>query len=81
VPDYARCVEGALLNSDETGPDISRADFVFCVTALTWGWSVEDVAERLMEETARPRRTERPMPSTARNAALAIEPRQRPTLG
>jgi len=27
-PSYARCVDGAPLNHDETGPDISKADFV-----------------------------------------------------
>ena len=30
-----RCVDGAPLNSEETGPDISLADFVFCMTAIT----------------------------------------------
>ena len=34
-------------------PTISRADFVFCMTAITWGWSVDDTAERLMEESAK----------------------------
>ena len=52
-PSYARCVDGAPLNSEETGPDISRADFVFCMTAITWGWSVDETAERLMEESAK----------------------------
>ena len=33
------------------GPDTSRADFVWCMTAITWGWSVEETARRLMEET------------------------------
>src|ERR1700733_3169339 len=33
-PSYERCVDGAPLNSEETGPDISRADFVFCMTAI-----------------------------------------------
>ena len=44
-PSYERCVDGAPLNSEETGPDISRADFVFCMTAITWGWSVADTAD------------------------------------
>ena len=50
-PDYSRCVEGAPLNSDKSGPDISRADFVWCMTALDWGWSAEQTAARLMEES------------------------------
>ena len=33
MPDYARCLAGAPLNSDKTGPDISRADFTFAVIA------------------------------------------------
>ena len=36
-PSYTRCLDGAPLNSEETGPDVSRADFVFCMTAITWG--------------------------------------------
>jgi hypothetical protein len=43
-------------------PDISRADFASCMTALDWGWSVEDVAGRLMQEARRPRRTANPTP-------------------
>ena len=33
-PDYARCLRGAPLNRDETGPDISRADFLWCKIAF-----------------------------------------------
>jgi hypothetical protein len=46
-------VDGAPLNSGETGPDISRADFVFCMTAITWGWGVDETAGRLMEENTK----------------------------
>ena len=52
-PSYERCLDGAPLNSEETGPDVSRADFVFCMTAITWGWSVQETAERLMEAKRR----------------------------
>ena len=38
-PSYERCLDGAPLNSEETGPDTSRADFVWCMTAITWGWA------------------------------------------
>ena len=44
-PDYARCVEGAPLNQDKSGPDTGRADFVWCMTAISWGWSIEETAE------------------------------------
>jgi hypothetical protein len=48
-PDYARCVDGAPLNGDKNGPDISRADFLWCKIASQWGWSVDATAARLME--------------------------------
>jgi hypothetical protein len=50
-PDYRRCVEGAPRNHGDTGPDISRADFTWCRTALGWGFSLEEVATRLMEQS------------------------------
>jgi hypothetical protein len=76
-PSYERCVDGAPLNSEETGPDISRADFVFCMTAITWGWSVDDTAARLMEESTKAQAAGRPYAElTARNAALAVERRR-----
>jgi hypothetical protein len=73
-PSYARCVEGAPENRDTTGPDISRADFTWCMTAISWGWSVEDVAARLMQESAKARENgERYAKLTAKNAAAAAE--------
>jgi hypothetical protein len=71
-PSYARCLDGAPLNSEETGPDTSRADFVWCMTALTWGWSTDETAERLAEESAKARENGRAyVELTVRNAALA----------
>jgi hypothetical protein len=76
-PSYARCVDGAPLNSEETGPDISRADFVWCMTAITWGWTVDETAARLMEESTKAQENgERYADLTARNAALAVERRR-----
>ena len=76
-PSYARCVDGAPLNSEETGPDISRADFVFCMTAIDWGWSAADTADRLMEESTKAQANGKPYAElTARNAALAVERRR-----
>ena len=76
-PSYARCVDGAPMNSEGTGPDVSRADFVFCMTAITWGWSVDDAADRLMEESAKARANGKAYAElTARNAALAVERRR-----
>jgi hypothetical protein len=31
-------------NRDRTGPDISRADFTWCMTTVTSGFSIEDAA-------------------------------------
>ena len=77
-PSYARCVDGAPLNSEETGPDRSRADFVWCMTAITWGWSVDETAERLMEESSKAQderqglcRTDRPQCRPRRRAPPA----------
>jgi hypothetical protein len=76
-PSYARCVDGAPRNSEDTGPDVSRADFVFCMTAITWGWSAIEAAERLMEESAKAQANGKGYAElTARNAALAVERRR-----
>jgi hypothetical protein len=48
-PDYQRCVLGAPLAHSKDQPDISRADFTWCRTAIQWGWTVEATASRLME--------------------------------
>ena len=48
-PSYQRCVDGAKPRRDGNGPDISRADFTWCMIAADWGWTVEEVAERLIE--------------------------------
>jgi hypothetical protein len=81
-PSYTRCLEGAPLNSEETGPDTSRADFVFCMTAISWGWSVQDTADRLMEESAKAQENGKGYAElTARNAALAVERRHHQPAG
>jgi hypothetical protein len=77
-PDYGRCLDGAPLNSEGTGPDTSRADFVFCMTAYTWGFPVDDIAERLIEEpdSKAHEREDNYAITTARNAAAAVERRK-----
>jgi hypothetical protein len=77
-PSYARCVEGAPPNRDKTGPDISRADFTFCMTAISWGWSVDETTERLIMESRKAQENgEGYAARTARNAASAAERRGR----
>jgi hypothetical protein len=48
-PDYQSYVEGAPMNRDKTGPDISRADFFWSMMAAQRGWSINAIAVRLME--------------------------------
>ena len=72
-PDYARCVQGAPLNSAGKGPDISRADYTFCLIALDWGWSAEDVEARLTEESSKAwENGETYAARTVANAAAAV---------
>jgi hypothetical protein len=77
-PSYQRCVNDAPPNHDKTGPDISRADFTWCMTAISWGHGIEPTAERLMEESAKARENgERYAQLTAENAAAAVARRER----
>jgi hypothetical protein len=58
-------------------PDVSRADFAFALIALDWGWGVEAVAERLLQESTKARENgERYALLTAQNAAAALERRR-----
>jgi hypothetical protein len=76
-PNYGMCLDGAPLNSEGDGPDTSRADFVWCMTAITWGFGVNDTAEQLMEESEKAKANGKSYAElTARNAALAVERRR-----
>jgi hypothetical protein len=71
-PSYLRCVQGAPQNRDQTGPDVSRADFTWCMTAISWGHGIEETAARLMEESAKARENGQGYALlTAQNAAAA----------
>ena len=77
-PDYARSLAGAPRGREGNGPDRSMADFIWCMTAIDWGWSIEDTATKLPEvsEKARERvqlRDEGYPLITAQNAAAAVE--------
>jgi hypothetical protein len=54
-PSYQRCVQNAPLRRGEDLPDISRADFTFCLLAIDWGWSIEATAARLLESSSKAR--------------------------
>lgn len=75
-PDYQRCLDGAPPNHGDTGPDISRADFTWCRVALGWGFPVEEVAARLLEQSSKarePGQGERYAQITVENAAASIK--------
>ena len=55
-PSYAMCVQKAPMAHGEDKPDISKADFTWCRTAIEWGWSVEATASRLHELSAKAKR-------------------------
>ena len=77
-PDYARSLAGAPPRRDGSGPDQSMADFSWCMTAIDWGWSIEDTAKKLPEvsekaaERVRLKDLGYPL-ITAQNAAVAVE--------
>lgn len=76
-PSYQYCLDRAPRAQGEERPDVSRADFTWCMTAIDWGWPVEDTARRLMEESAKAgEEGERYAIETAKNAALAVERRR-----
>lgn len=52
-PDYDRCLAGAPIKHDHSGPDISRTDFTWCLIALDWGWSPEQTALQLLQCSAK----------------------------
>jgi hypothetical protein len=72
-PSYQRCVDHAPPVKGGGRPDISRADFAFALIAQDWGWSVEETAARLMQESAKAQENgEAYARRTADNAAAAL---------
>jgi hypothetical protein len=78
-PSYALCVRRAPPVHQGERPDISRADFTWCMTAIDWGWSIEETAARLMAESDKAHENgEAYALTTATNAAAALARRARP---
>jgi len=78
-PDYERCVREAPRNHGDTAPDISRADFTWCMIAIDWGFPVGVVAERLLEASSKAREQgDRYASLTAGKAAAAVARRRPP---
>lgn len=72
-PDYNFCLKHAPITHGENRPDISRADFTWCRTAIEWGWSQEETARRLMDLSSKARNNEHYAILTATNAAASVE--------
>jgi len=52
-PDYERCIAGAPPNKEGTGPDRSAADFFWCKMAAQRGHGIGEIADKLLEVSAR----------------------------
>lgn len=77
-PSYQRCVQAApSVLGGEDRPDISKADFTWCMIAIDWGWSVTATADRLMEESRKAQENGKHYAlRTAQNAAAAVARRR-----
>jgi hypothetical protein len=77
-PDYQRCVEKAPPAQDGGQPDISRADYTWCLTAIDWRWGIEETVARLLQESSKAQENgESYALRTARNAAAVERQRER----
>jgi len=73
-PSYKFCIDHAPMTHGEDRPDISRADFTWCRTAIEWGWSREATASRLMELSSKAKENgESYAILTATNAAASVD--------
>jgi hypothetical protein len=76
-PDYELCVRKAP-RAAEGGPDRSKADFFWCMMAAQRGWSIEEIANKLLEVSEKAQEKPRLHDAgyarvTAENAAEAAE--------
>ena len=79
-PSYQIAADGAPLNKAGTGPDLSRADFVWCMTCSTWGFEEKEITERLLQESEHARMPGNGQPyaeRTAKRASAYVEQRRR----
>jgi len=75
-PSYERCLQNAPPAHRSDRPDVSRADFTFCLLAIDWGWSMEETGERLLEKSSKARENgEGYARLTAQRAAAAVDRR------
>jgi hypothetical protein len=77
-PDYQRCVLGAPMKHGENKPDISRADFFFAMLSAQRGYSIEEIAARLIEVSIKAQENGPQYARlTAENATAATERQRR----
>jgi RepB DNA-primase from phage plasmid len=77
-PSYERCLQNAPPAHHSDRPDVSRADFTFCLLAIDWGWSLADTCLRLLEKSRKARENGQAYARlTVQRAAEAIDRRQR----
>jgi hypothetical protein len=75
-PNYERCLQNAPPTHRGDRPDVSRADFTFCLLAIDWGWSLAETCERLLEKSGKARENgEGYARLTAQRAAAALDRR------
>ncbi len=78
-PSYALCVQNAPPVHQGERPDISRADFTWCMMAIDWGHGIEATAARLLQESTKAQENgEGYATTTATNAAAAVARRTQP---
>jgi hypothetical protein len=54
-PNYAISLASAPRNHSGNGPDRSLADFTWCITAIDWGWPIEETAAKPPEVSEKAR--------------------------
>ena len=75
-PSYELCLQQAPLAHGRDRPDVSRADFIFCLLAIDWGWTTAETAQRLLEKSSKARENGQAYAElTAQRAAAAIDRR------
>jgi hypothetical protein len=73
MAELALCLDKAPPNRTGSGPDRSRADYVWCMIAISWSHGVDDTAARLLQESAKAREEGKSYGlQTARQAEAAV---------
>lgn len=75
-PSYEQCLRNAPGVQPGDRPDVSRADFTFCLLAIDWGWSIEQTCQRLVEKSRKAQENgDGYARRTAEHAARAVDRR------